>query len=414
MSKAKKNKIRNIGSFGNVEIKPAHHNTRNIYGIERWKVFGGDNLFPQALAFLNRKSNVHRAIINKKTLYITGKGFSTENEPLADYLKSVNADNEPLREVFRKLNFDDQSSGNAYLEVVTNSRNQFLNLYHHDYTTCRLGNKEDEGYVLIHKDWAKVNRTKNKIKRIPLYPAFEDTEGDGNLRSMIHFKDYEPEFVDYGIPQWIAGMGVSSIAYKTDKWNISRLDNNFNSSGVLMVEGDFDSDEEAEDLKKEFKKEFTGEVNTGKIMFIAKNQGGEHTQFIPFSGGTDSDWSNLHAQSSGDLVIAHGWYRSLSGISDNTGFDTDRILNEYNIALKEVIEDRQEYFLGTIRKLITDHLGFPTDDLEVINRPPLTAKPDYMRVWEARKADGLDYDENDPAQQVYLANIKTPNLTING
>ncbi len=414
MAKNKRNKIVNIGSFGNTDVKPSHQNTRNLYGLERWKTFGADNLWPQAVAYLNRKSNVHRGIINKKTLYITGKGFSTENKELENYVKSVNADGEHLREVFRKLNFDDQSCGNAYLEIVTNRKGQFLNLYHHDYTTCRLGNKKDLGYILLHSDWAKVERTKDKIKKVPLYPAFEDTEGDGNLRSMIHFKDYEPEFVDYGLPQWIAGMGVSSIAYKTDKWNISRLDNNFNSSGVLMVEGEFESDTEAQELKESFKKEFTGEGNTGKIMFIAKNPGGENTEFISFNSGTDADWSNLHNQSTNDLVIAHGWYRALSGIADNTGFDTDRILNEYNIALQEVILDRQEYFMGPIRKVISEFTGIDTDDLEVINKPPVMAKPDYMKVWEARKADGLEYDEEDPAQQVYLANIKSPNVTING
>ena len=36
----------------------------------------------------------------------------------------------------------------------------------------------------------------------------------------------------------------------------------------------------------------------------------------------------------------------------------------------------------------------------------MTLKPSYMMVWEARKADGLDYDENDPKQQVFLANLK--------
>lgn len=415
MENKKRHKIVNIGSFGNTEITPSHHNTRNIYGIENWKVFGADNLWPQAVAFLNRKSNVHRGIINKKTLYITGRGFTTENKDLENYLKSVNADGEHFREVFRKLNFDDQSNGNAWLEVVTNSKGQFLNLYHHDYTTCRLGNKKDLGYVLLHSNWAKVSQSKDKIKRVPLYPNFEDTEGYGNIRSMIHFKDYEPEFVDYGLPQWIAGMGVSAIAYKTDKWNISRLDNNFNSSGVLLVEGEFDSDQEAQDLKDTFKKEFTGEGNTGKIMFIAKNPGGENTEFISFNANTDSDWSNLHTQSTNDLVIAHGWYRALSGIADNTGFDTDRILNEYNIALQEVILDRQEYFLNPIKAVITDILGIPTDDLDVVNKPPLSAKPGYMKIWEARKADGLDYDEDDPAQQEYLANIsKSPTISING
>lgn len=404
----------NLGTIGSEEISPSHQNTKNQYGLDDWKVFGGDNLWPQAVAFLNRKSNVHRGILNKKTLYITGKGFSTENTELQNLLSNVNAEGEDFREVFRKLNFDDQSNGNAWLEVVTNRNGQFLNLYHHDYTTCRLGNKKERGYVLLHSDWAKVHRSRDKIKRVPLYPEFEDTEGDGNLRSMVHFKDYEPEFVDYGLPQWIAGMGVSAIAYKTDKWNISRLDNNFNSSGVLLVEGEFENEQEAEDLKAEFQKEFTGEGKTGKVMFIAKGAGGESTEFIPFNQGSDSDWSDLHAQSTSDLVLAHGWYRTLSGISDNTGFDTDRILNEYSIALQEVILDRQEYFLGKIKAIITEILGIPTDDLEVINKPPLSAKPDYMRVWEARKADGLDYDEDDPEQKMFLSNIKSANLTING
>jgi hypothetical protein len=32
-----------------------------------------------------------------------------------------------------------------------------------------------------------------------------------------------------------------------------------------------------------------------------------------------------------------------------------------------------------------------------------------MRVWEARKADGLDYDESDPAQQLFLAELTRSN-----
>ena len=33
-----------------------------------------------------------------------------------------------------------------------------------------------------------------------------------------------------------------------------------------------------------------------------------------------------------------------------------------------------------------------------------------MKVWEARKADGLEYDENDERQQLYLAEITKYNI----
>ena len=47
--------------------------------------------------------------------------------------------------------------------------------------------------------------------------------------------------------------------------------------------------------------------------------------------------------------------------------------------------------------------------IAIINTPPIRTKPNYMRVWEARKADGLDYDESDPAQQLFLAELSRSN-----
>ena len=34
-----------------------------------------------------------------------------------------------------------------------------------------------------------------------------------------------------------------------------------------------------------------------------------------------------------------------------------------------------------------------------------------MKVWEARKADGLEYDEEDERQQLYLSEITKYNVT---
>ena len=57
-------------------------------------------------------------------------------------------------------------------------------------------------------------------------------QANGTLRTAIHYKDYEPAFEHYGVPPYIAGLNVSAIAYKTDRWNISRLDNSFQSAST--------------------------------------------------------------------------------------------------------------------------------------------------------------------------------------
>ena len=91
----------------------------------------------------------------------------------------------------------------------------------------------DSAHILLQYDWAAFNAA--EARTLPLYPAFERQE-DGTLRAMIHYKDYEPMFEHYGVPPYIAGFNVSAIAYKTDKWNISRLDNSFQLSGVMMLD----------------------------------------------------------------------------------------------------------------------------------------------------------------------------------
>ena len=80
------------------------------------------------------------------------------------------------------------------------------------------------------------------------------------------------------------------------------------------------------------------------------------------------------------------------------------------VALNTVILSEQEQLLEPIRQIIGSVLGVDASSLEIVNRPPTRSKPLYMRVWEARKADGLDYDESDPDQQLFLAQITKYNL----
>jgi hypothetical protein len=97
-----------------------------------------------------------------------------------------------------------------------------------------------------------------------------------------------------------------------------------------------------------------------------------------------------------------------------TGFSADRILHEYEVALNTVIRPEQMRILEPIRHAIELVLGIDASSLDIINQAPTRSKPIYMRVWEARKADGLSYDENDPEQQLFLSQITKYNLQTIG
>ena len=216
-------------------------------------------------------------------------------------------------------------------------------------------------------------------------------------------------FTHYGVPQYIAGMNVSAIAYKTDRWNIARLDNSFQLSGVMMIDNAVDSEAEAASLARLAEQRFAGKP--GQVMFIIRDESSDdNSRFIPIEAHNDGDWKALHDQATTDIVVAHSWFRSLSGLDYSTGFSAERILHEYEVALNTIILGEQSELLEPIVRAIGEILAIDCSSLEIINRPPTRSKPIYMKVWEARKADGLDYDESDERQQLYLSEITKYNL----
>ena len=372
-------------------------------GFWRW---GDDNLFPVALALMSRRSTTHRRIINDKADYISGKGFSfdSSNNTLERLVERANGDGETLRQVLNKLAFDKALFGNAFIEIVTDEKHSFLSLHHQDASLCRVA-KAGRG-VILHHDWARYRSSEAQV--LPLYPDFSVCDG-GLLRSVVHYKDYEPMFRHYGVPSYIAGMNVSAIAYKTDKWNISRLDNSFQLSGVMMLDGGVDDEAGAHEIMRTAEQKFAGKP--GQVMFVIKEgRGDDASRFIPIASANEGDWRELHDQATSDIVVAHSWFRSLSGLDYGGGFNAERILHEYEIALNTVILAEQAELLEPIRRVVELVLGVDASSLTVVNRPPTKAKPLYMKVWEARKSDGLDYDESDPEQQMYLGQIVKYNM----
>ncbi|MBR4844079.1 MAG: phage portal protein [Alistipes sp.] len=368
--------------------------------------WGDDNMLPYALSLLARRSVTHRRIINDKADYIAGKGIICDgSSPLLSHIaECANGGGDSLRKVISQLALDGAMFGNAFLEIVTDERHSFLSLYHIDASKCRIA--VDSAHVVISNDWQ--NFRASEAVTLALYPAFEPCD-DGTLRAVIHYKSYEPMFSHYGVAPYIAGLDAAAIVYKTNRWNISRIDNSFQLSGVMMLDSVVDNEAAAERVVRLAEEKFAG--NPGQVLFVLRDHNdGDNSRFIPIDTSSDGDWQRLHNQAESDLVVAHSWFRSLSGLDYSTGFSADRILHEYEVALNTVILPEQVRILEPIRHVIATVLGVDASSLDIINQPPTRSKPIYMKVWEARKADGLDYDESDPNQQLFLAQITKYNL----
>ncbi len=371
--------------------------------------FGDDNLIPQQIILLSRSVAIHRSILNSKTFYISANGFTSDDQSLNNFINICNIHNESLKDVIFKVLFDELNIGNSYIELVTDKNKSFLSLYHIDGSKCRL--KSDLQNIIIHPDWTKYKGKHDKLSsEIPLYPSFKKNKH--NLyHSAIHIKQYEPEFFHYGLPSWYAGLSSVIIAGLTDIWNQNRLTKEFNSSGLLVIPG-VNSDEDALSLNTEFDKyKGANSENSNKLIIqylkdLGPGQSREVAQFLEFKTNNESNWIELHNQAHSNLLSIHNWFKSLSSFfGEKTGFDTQRIINEYEIALSTTIRQYQDKYISIINRLLTD-FNFNTESLKFSNESPVYRINPVKYVWEVRRDLGLEYDINDPKQKLFYSELK--------
>ena len=325
--------------------------------------FGTNNLFPQYLAELKRKSSTHRSVLAQKAVFTSGAKFVTNNETVKDYIKDVNADGESLRDVFKKLADDYYTFGNAYLEGVLYDGG--LNLYHIDATTVRMSKSKKEAYV--HPDWAKYNSMKDKLSIIPLYPNSKAS------RFVLQFKDYEPTFQFYGLPDYVAALEHIAVDYEIGKWNHTKFKNGFQPSAIIEINGDM-GEEEAKKLVREAQKKFVGDGNNGKIMFIVKNGDASSANVQIIKDDQEGSWIDLQRITDQNIVTAHRWQPSLSGLvssgkMNNTGSE---IRIAYDLAMTTVIKDTSDLLLNGLRKVLYNEMGILPEELIIHFEAPIS------------------------------------------
>ena len=380
----------------------------NPYNKKDYIPFGEDNLIPQQIIQVGRSITIHRAIINSKADYFVGNNISSDNEIIQNFIDFANAD-ESLYEVISKVIFDDVNMGNAYIEIVTDKSKSYLNLFHVDSSDCRVS--ADALSIIQHPNWTEYKGINDPLRTvIPLYPNFAKGD-DKQFHSILHIKQYEPQFSYYGLPTWYAGLTSIIIAGLTDRWNQNRLENQFNSPGMLFVPGVNSIAEETalDQMFAQYSGVDSEKAHSLLVQYLADLNPGqtrEKAQYVEFSRDDEGNWTDLHTQAYNNMLSIHGWFKTLcSFFGEKTGFDTQRIINEYEIASNTSIKSWQTRYTRILNNLFAD-FGLPTDEIQFVNQSPVYRLNPVKFIWELRQDAGLEFDKTDPKQQMFYAEIK--------
>jgi hypothetical protein len=340
---------------------------------------------------------------------VVGKGLTSDDPVLQQIIKNPNNTFEDFNTIFRRLVFDYILIGNAYLEIITNDKHSFVYYFHLDSSKCRLSSVTND--VLIHPSWEEFKgKGDPNMTTVPLFPNFSKG-ADGLLHSIYHIKDYEPEFYYYGLCSYFAAMRPILISGLTNLWNQNRLERGFTSPGLLVV-GGINDPADAEELDAELSKfngvegEKSGNMVIQYLADLSPGQATQEAKFIEFKKNEEGNWTGLHDQSELSIITMHNWFRSLTPYAnEKTGFDSNRIANEYEIALNTVIHPLQEFFAKHFDQVFT-FFKIPTGKIVFLNESPIDRINPFKFVWEARRDSGLPFDPNDEIQKQLVIQVK--------
>ena len=106
------------------------------------------------------------------------------------------------------------------------------------------------------------------------------------------------------------------------------------------------------------------------------------------------------------LLSIHNWFKTLcSFYVEKNGFDTNRIINEYEIALNTTISFYQSKYIKLLTRILNE-FNYKTESMQFLNESPISRLNPIKYVWELRREQGLDYDKSDPRQQQFFTELK--------
>lgn len=242
----------------------------------KYVMYGENNDYPNFLLTLFNRSAKHNAISTSKQTYITGGGFTFDQEnmqgddvaKLQAYIKSPNP-YESLNDLLNKTDLDELLFGGFYIKGINKKGGGIAHIYHMDYCKVRSDEENKEFYVSDHwftKDGAvNLNIKENQYKTYPLYdPSKKQTEW------IFYYKSYRPGLSTYTLPEYIGAVEAIITDCEIANFHRAEIQNSFKGSKMVVFKNGVPTDEEMKSVERKMKLKFmpTDQAGTFIIDFV--------------------------------------------------------------------------------------------------------------------------------------------------
>ena len=329
------------------------------------------NIYINDLAKRAKRSPTHGAILQSKTVYTAGQGFSYSKDgekipqqdvdsSFLDYISEINGNRRSLHWLFGKNAYDYIYSGNAYIEVKQGK--EFTSVFYMDASKVRVSKSNafiSNWWTVIKNDPSQIDKD-YPVETIELWNGKIDTK---QKHFVIHIRNDVPEYDYYGLPEHQQVLKWADVEYKIVQFNLDKLKNGFFPSVAMNIIGTPPEGMSEQTYVETIRDKFTDEGNNSKMMIQMVDGIEQAVQITEFSGASEGEMLQLQTIARDMIIAGHRWFPSLAGIATAGSLGSNQqIRNEYNIALKGVVIPQ---FQTPLLKSFNDLLKIVGFDIEI-------------------------------------------------
>ena len=343
--KIEKKQLFKIFNF-NEAIEPPTYIYNEKRNIVEW---GKTNLYPQELLemYNYKGSSIHKAIINKKQKMVSGNGFKPITDPqLQQFIKKHKLEGE-----VKKASLDYELYNGYAFEIIWNKEgNDYASFKHIPFQKVRVGIEDEDlpfKHYWISTDWSQYRSKREEYK--PQYiRAYNPLVKTG--RQLYYYCEYNPEVEYYPIAGYSTTLNWISADFEISRFHLNQLRQGYQPSFILNFATGIPSEEEMDDYYKDFKRNYSGTENGGKIIITYSEGQDGKPELIPVQlNDSDERFLMLKDLITENIVLGHEIpVQLLLLVPGKLGSTDERI---------ELLQDFQSTYIGPRQNNIEDSLN---------------------------------------------------------
>jgi hypothetical protein len=369
--------------------------------------YGGENNYPDYLAYLYNRCEMHATIVNQKKHFIVGGGWTihedltTETKAKADkVLKGIN-EYQTLNELSDVLMLEWLVYGGYALLVEWNDvTGQPASIKVQGYDTIRT-NKDKTSFG-VSDNWTidqSLDKRWKKGRGIPAdvewYPRFNPNNRKG--KQILYVANHRPQFKVYPLPEYEAGIAAIETLVEIRNFDLNNVKSGFAAGTMMTLFNGEVGEEKKRSIERDIKGKVSGSDNAGEILLNFQNPATTPPTITALRPNDLADqFANLDPRVTQAVITAHAITSPmLVGIKTEGQLGgNNELRTAWELFYNTYIQPRQNRLEADINYM-AGFYGLPPNTFKIVDLEPVGIEIDLATIQGVLEPDEFkDYIRN--------------------